>query len=99
KPPAMLPWCPFEGPDAMDFSFTPEQDRFRRDLQAFLAEPRVQDVRRRAQQRRPHEDADVRDVHRWLGERRWLAASWPEEYGGLGRTAIEAAIVHEELVR
>jgi alkylation response protein AidB-like acyl-CoA dehydrogenase len=84
---------------AMDFSFTPEQERFRGDLREFLAEPRVADLCRRLRRSEPGEDADVRQLHRWLGERRWLAVSWPEEYGGLGRSAVEAAILHQELVR
>jgi alkylation response protein AidB-like acyl-CoA dehydrogenase len=32
-----------------------------------------------------------------LGERGWLAASWPVEFGGLGKTVVEAAIVTEEM--
>jgi alkylation response protein AidB-like acyl-CoA dehydrogenase len=32
-----------------------------------------------------------------MGERGWLAPDWPPEYGGLGKTRIEAAIVSEEL--
>lgn len=33
-----------------------------------------------------------------LGERGWLAMTWPEEYGGHGRTAFERFVVMEELL-
>jgi alkylation response protein AidB-like acyl-CoA dehydrogenase len=84
---------------AVVFAFDADQIAFRNELREFLAEPRVHDARDRLAQRGPFEDGDVRDVHRWLGERGWLAPGWPVEYGGSGRSPIEAAIVHEELVR
>jgi len=34
---------------------------------------------------------------RKLAEKGWLAISWPEEYGGAGRTHIEQAIFHERI--
>lgn len=83
----------------MVFAFSADQVAFRGELCRFLAEPRVDAVRERLARRGPFEDADIRDVHRWLGERGWLAPGWPAEYGGLGRSPVEAAIVHEELVR
>jgi alkylation response protein AidB-like acyl-CoA dehydrogenase len=83
----------------MDFAFTPEQAQFRRDLQAFFAEERVQAARERLAHSGPREDVDMRPIHRWLGERGWLAVNWPEQYGGCGKTSLEAAIVQQELVR
>ena len=39
----------------------------------------------------------ARDFERKLGERGWLALSWPEEYGGGGRPVAEQFIVEEEV--
>jgi alkylation response protein AidB-like acyl-CoA dehydrogenase len=80
----------------MSVPLTPEQAGFRDSLREFLAEPRVREVRRRVA---AGETLDIRPVHRWLGERGWLAVGWPREYGGLGRGAVAAAILHRELVR
>jgi hypothetical protein len=39
----------------------------------------------------------ARDFERKLGERGWLALSWPPEYGGGGRPVAEQFIVEEEV--
>ena len=39
----------------------------------------------------------ARDFERKLGERGWLALSWPPEYGGGGRPVTEQFIVEEEV--
>jgi alkylation response protein AidB-like acyl-CoA dehydrogenase len=38
------------------------------------------------------------DLHRALARRGWLAAAWPKEAGGQGRTPFEAAVIEEELI-
>lgn len=81
----------------MDFSLTPAQEGFLSDLRAFFQEDRVQKSIHEMHQFGPREEAGLPDVYRWLGERGWLAVNWPTEYGGLGRTAIEAAMVSEEM--
>jgi alkylation response protein AidB-like acyl-CoA dehydrogenase len=81
----------------VDFSLTPEQERFLSDVRAFFQEDRVQKSIHEMRQFAPREEAGLPDVYRWLGERGWLAANWPPEYAGLGRTAIEAAMVSEEM--
>lgn len=80
-------------------AFTVEQRAFRSAVRTLLAEP---DIRRIAEQHAalpPGEEVDMRPVHRRLGERGWLATAWPATYGGNGRTAVEAAILHQEIVR
>jgi alkylation response protein AidB-like acyl-CoA dehydrogenase len=81
----------------MDFVITPEQAEFRREVRAFLAEPRVRKAVDEIVRYRPREEPAVLEIYQWLGERGWLAASWPVEYGGLGRTVVESAIVTEEM--
>jgi len=79
----------------MDLTPTPQEQSFRDDLRAWLAEhhpgPEPEgDVAgfefRRAWQRRLHEDD-------------WAGVSWPKEYGGRGATLVEQAIYNEELAR
>ena len=44
-------------------------------------------------------EPDARPLYRELGRRELLAVNWPVEYGGRGRTLLDAAIVAQELVR
>jgi alkylation response protein AidB-like acyl-CoA dehydrogenase len=82
----------------MDFALTPEQERFREELRAFFAEDRVRKSLDEARHAVPGEEpAALLDIYRWLGERGWLAINWPPEYGGLGKTAVEAGLVTEEM--
>jgi alkylation response protein AidB-like acyl-CoA dehydrogenase len=39
----------------------------------------------------------ARQFMKKLGARRWLAPAWPEQYGGMGKTAIEQMVLNEEL--
>jgi alkylation response protein AidB-like acyl-CoA dehydrogenase len=81
----------------MNFALTPEQEQFRREVQAFLSSSEVQAIVRELHRAEPRDEVHPQQIYRWLGERGWLAANWPEEFGGLGKTAIEAAIVSEEM--
>jgi alkylation response protein AidB-like acyl-CoA dehydrogenase len=44
-------------------------------------------------------EPDVRPLYRELGRLGLLAVNWPEEYGGRGRSLLDAALVAQELVR
>ena len=44
-------------------------------------------------------EPDVRPLYRELGRLGLLAVNWPEEYGGRGRSLLDAALVARELVR
>jgi alkylation response protein AidB-like acyl-CoA dehydrogenase len=78
---------------------TREQDRFRAEVCALLCEEPVRETVARARRMPPGQEAGLVDVHRRLGERGWLAVNWPPEYGGLGATIVEKAILSEELIR
>ena len=94
----------------MDWSDTPEEGAFRAQVRRFLDE-RLPDYYRRQFDRRTgqedtwssdrHSDDDERRqaAEQWaqaLVERRWIAASWPQEYGGAGLTAWEHFILKQE---
>jgi alkylation response protein AidB-like acyl-CoA dehydrogenase len=80
----------------MDFGFTDEQLALRGELRELLSQ---EDVREELEACRVGTvlDGHPRALYQELGRRGWLAIDWPSEYGGLGLTAVEAAIVAEEL--
>lgn len=80
---------------SLDFGLTDEQRRFRSEVEQFF---RNADVKLELEAIRASKgETDPRRLYRKMGERGLLAANWPYEYGGLDRTAIEAAIVVEEM--
>ncbi len=81
----------------MEFTLTPQQERFRQEVCAFFADERVRKEVEEARRDPPGREAGPLEVYRRLGERGWLAVNWPQEYGGLGRSLAEAAVVSEEM--
>ncbi|HEX5120914.1 MAG TPA: acyl-CoA dehydrogenase family protein [Pseudonocardiaceae bacterium] len=80
-----------------DSRLTDRQRAFRSELRAFLRSAAVTDAITRVRHYPPDQEAGLLDIYRWLGERGWLAPSWPTEYGGLGGGLAETAIVTEEM--
>src|SRR5690606_4514931 len=83
----------------MDFSFTPDEERFREELKAFLAGqlPEDWDFRDFVGEVGKDERAELaRVVNGGLADRRWLALPWAEEYGGLAAGQLQQAIFNEE---
>jgi hypothetical protein len=78
----------------MDFRLGTESDAFRELVREFLDEHLTDAITERV-----HETGTVHDwdFHRALGERGWIAASWPVEYGGQGRSPYELTAMREEL--
>jgi alkylation response protein AidB-like acyl-CoA dehydrogenase len=83
----------------MDFGFTPEQNALRQEVRTFLDRDDVQAILREMHQRPFREEPFSWELHRMLGDRGWLAAHWPIEYGGGGKTMIETGIIAEEAIR
>ncbi len=80
----------------MNFCFSETEERLRREvcdwLQRELGSDHTSDP-----VPMPPGYMPARDFERKLGERGWLALSWPVEYGGDGRPVIEQFIVEEEV--
>jgi alkylation response protein AidB-like acyl-CoA dehydrogenase len=84
----------------MDFDFTQEQQDFRREVRAWLAENVPADLKGRgfASSR-----ADVKEVNRlreWqraLHKAGYVGMDWPAEYGGRGASIMDQVILYEEL--
>lgn len=84
----------------MRFTLTPEQERFRQQVRAWLAEAVTAELRQELAAT-PGEVSgpETRRFYRELGERGWLRIFWPKEYGGPGLSAVEQLIFLHELER
>ncbi|MHB8575383.1 MAG: acyl-CoA dehydrogenase family protein [Dehalococcoidia bacterium] len=77
----------------MDFNFTADQERFRREIRTFLdAELAGRDQGLDAQ------DGFSQVFSKKLAARGWIGMAWPKEYGGKALSAIERLIYTEEMV-
>ncbi len=75
----------------MDFDLTPEEERFRAEVQTFLDENLPSDGRR--------DGAFLGEWNRKVREKRWVGFSWPKDVGGGGGSIMEQAILKEELAK
>ena len=80
----------------MDLNFTPEEEAFRAEVRAFLAEKLPKRLSDKVDNGKHLSKADMQEWHAILNERGWLANHWPEEYGGPGWTAVEKFIFENE---
>jgi alkylation response protein AidB-like acyl-CoA dehydrogenase len=81
----------------MDFAFTPEQEAFRREVRDFL------EAEIAAGTFQPICDGWIQgyspEFTRKVAAKGWIGITWPEEYGGQGRSNIDRLILTEELLR
>ncbi|WP_405565000.1 acyl-CoA dehydrogenase family protein [Streptomyces sp. NBC_01180] len=78
----------------MDFGFTSEEEAFRSEVLAFLADYQGLDG---YFHRGENTGEGVRRVYRALGERGWLSLSWPAEFGGRGLSPAYEFILWDEM--
>ncbi len=71
----------------MDFDFSPEEEAFREEVRAFLAE------------NLPGEGGDIGAWHRRIREKRWVGFSWPKEVGGGGGGIAQQVILKDEMAK
>ncbi len=78
----------------MDFRFDAATEAFRDEVRAFIDEHLTPEIIERA-----HATGTMHDwgFHRALCARGYLAAGWPKEFGGLGRSAIDQTLLMQEL--
>ena len=78
----------------MDFRLGERSDAFRDEVRAFLSAHFGPEMVERA-----HETGTSHnwEFHRALGAQGWIAASWPEEFGGQGRDPMEMTALRDEL--
>jgi alkylation response protein AidB-like acyl-CoA dehydrogenase len=81
----------------MDFKFTEEQEAFRQEVRNFLEEELRQGSFT------PSCDAWIQgyspEFTKKVAEKGWIGLTWPQEYGGQGRSNIDRLILTEEMLR
>src|SRR4030095_4292229 len=88
----------------MDFTYTPEQDRFRAEIRGWPAGNLPDDLRIEAPaDERVAPDRETFERRRQWQRRMyaagWVGISWPKSYGGRGATLMEQLIYDEECFR
>lgn len=83
----------------MDFSFTPQQERFKEEIRNFLQKELREDIVEEVEDLAGGPGPLSRQLLRKMGEKGWLTPSWPMEYGGLGHSYMEDFIAWEEMGR
>jgi alkylation response protein AidB-like acyl-CoA dehydrogenase len=85
----------------MDFSFSPEEERFRQELREWLKNNLPPGWGTAAFKMPKGEERlqFLRDWQRKMYSGGYLGLSWPKEYGGRGASMIELAIFNEEMAR
>ena len=83
----------------MDLTFTPEEQKFRDDIRAWVRENLPSDISHKV-----HNALHLtRENHqRWakiLGSKGWLGHGWPKQFGGPGWTAVQKHLFEEECAR
>ncbi|MEM6758694.1 MAG: acyl-CoA dehydrogenase family protein [Pseudomonadota bacterium] len=80
----------------MDLSYTPEEDAFRADIKAFMAEELPSEIAEKVRLGRDLSKADMDLWHAKLNARGWLAQNWPKAFGGAEWNAVQRHIFDEE---
>lgn len=80
----------------MDLKFTPDEEAFRAEVQAFLKDRLPQRIANKVKAGQRLTKADQDEWHAILNERGWYANHWPQEWGGPGWTAVQKFIFDTE---
>jgi 3-oxocholest-4-en-26-oyl-CoA dehydrogenase alpha subunit len=86
----------------MDFGFTPEQDAFRMEVREFLEKEVPKRWKELGYGTWEETDESWELTAAWfrkLGQKGWLALTWPKKYGGLEKSHIYQLILDEEMSR
>src|SRR5690606_10417504 len=87
---------PTPASDAMDLNYTEQERVFREEVQNFLRQMLPAEIAAKVAVGKELSKADMERWHAILNARGWLAATWPQEYGGPGWSAVERHIFAEE---
>ncbi len=80
----------------MDLQFTPQEQAFRAEVQAFLKDQLPAEIERKVKGGLHLTKQDMERWHAILNDRGWLANHWPKEWGGTGWSAVEKYIFEIE---
>jgi len=81
----------------LDISFSPEEEAFRAEVRAFIAEAKpLLPLGLGAPEAATRTRDDYMAWHKLLYKKGWAAPHWPKQYGGTGWSAIQRYIFNEE---
>ena len=80
----------------MDLNFSPEEEAFRAEVRAFLADKLPARLSEKVRSGKHLTRDDMAQWHAILNQRGWLANHWPEQYGGPGWNAVQKFIFGNE---
>ena len=81
----------------MDFSLSPEQEAFEKEIRRFVDENLTPELRAEVEREQYSIGPLGKQFLKLMGRRRLLGIGWPREYGGQGRGAIEQWLFLEEM--
>ena len=85
----------------MDFTFTPDEERFRAEVRAFIRDHLPKGAAG-ADGDLESGAANLPALYKWnqdLLAKRWVGFNWPKEVGGGGGSLVEQMILKEEMAR
>jgi alkylation response protein AidB-like acyl-CoA dehydrogenase len=80
----------------MDLSFTPEEQKFREDIRAWVRANLPQEISHKVHNALRLSREDMQRWARILGQKGWLGYGWPKQFGGPGWNAIQKHLFEEE---
>ncbi len=80
----------------MDLSYTAEQDAFRAEVRAFLADKLPKRLSEKVRLGKRLTKSEMEEWHALLNAEGWLAPNWPAAYGGAEWDAVQRQIFEEE---
>src|SRR5262245_54095386 len=80
----------------MDFRDTPDEAKFRIEVQEFIKNEAPNSEGRSADPF-AQRGGGYREWTKKLADRKWIAPAWPKEYGGAGMSVMEQFIFNTEL--
>lgn len=80
----------------MNIHFTPEEQAFRQEVQAFLRSNLPEDLARKVRLGRRLAKSDHQRWQKILSDQGWYAVNWPVEHGGTGWSVVQKHIFDEE---
>ncbi|MDM0043473.1 acyl-CoA dehydrogenase family protein [Variovorax dokdonensis] len=80
----------------MDLAFTPEEQKFREEVRAWVAENLPKEISHKVHNALELTRDDLQNWAKILGKKGWLGYGWPKQFGGPGWTAVQKHLFEEE---
>jgi alkylation response protein AidB-like acyl-CoA dehydrogenase len=80
----------------MDLAFTPEEQKFREDVRAWVRTNLPKEISHKVHNALHLSREDMQQWARILGKKGWLGYGWPKQFGGPGWNAVQKHLFEEE---